>query len=84
MIHEAYAQQFKNDFTHFLKLRAKEFLSGGRMVISITGRHSDGMDSKLFHIWESIVQILSVMTLEVYLFDILHLILSFFNECASN
>ncbi|KAK1603433.1 hypothetical protein QYE76_018205 [Lolium multiflorum] len=64
MIHEAYAQQFKNDFTHFLKLRAKEFLSGGRMVISITGRHSDGMDSKLFHIWESIVQILSVMALE--------------------
>jgi hypothetical protein len=24
------------------------------------------------------------MTLEVYLFDILHMILSFFNECASN
>ncbi|XP_051183629.2 probable methyltransferase TCM_000168 [Lolium perenne] len=64
MIHEAYAQQFKNDFTHFLKLRAKEFLPGGRMVISITGRHSDGIDSKLFHIWEPIGHILSVMALE--------------------
>uniref|UniRef100_A0ACD5VLB3 Uncharacterized protein n=1 Tax=Avena sativa TaxID=4498 RepID=A0ACD5VLB3_AVESA len=64
MILEAYAQQFRNDFTHFLKLRAKELLSGGRMVISITGRHSDGFSSKLFHIWETIVQILSVMVLE--------------------
>ncbi|CAM0878946.1 unnamed protein product [Alopecurus aequalis] len=64
MTHEAYAQQFKNDFTNFLKLRARELLSGGRMVISFTGRHSGGIASKLFHIWEPIVQILSVMALE--------------------
>uniref|UniRef100_A0ACD5TTR0 Uncharacterized protein n=1 Tax=Avena sativa TaxID=4498 RepID=A0ACD5TTR0_AVESA len=64
MILEAYAQQFKNDFTCFLNLRAKELLPGGQMVISITGRHSNGIASKLFHIWEPIVQILSVMALE--------------------
>jgi len=64
MTMEAYALQFKNDFTHFLKLRAKELLSGGRMVISITGRHSEGISNKLFHIWENIVHILSIMAIE--------------------
>jgi hypothetical protein len=80
IILEAYAQQFKNDFTHFLELRSKELLSGGRMVISITGRHSVGSASKLFHIWETIVQILCVMVLEVHLFAIL--ILSCANEIS--
>uniref|UniRef100_A0ACD5TT07 Uncharacterized protein n=1 Tax=Avena sativa TaxID=4498 RepID=A0ACD5TT07_AVESA len=64
MILEVYAQQFKDDFTCFLNLRAKELLPGGQMVISLTGRHSNGIASKLFHIWEPIVQILSVMALE--------------------
>uniref|UniRef100_A0ACD5WR26 Uncharacterized protein n=1 Tax=Avena sativa TaxID=4498 RepID=A0ACD5WR26_AVESA len=61
MILEAYAQQFKNDFTYFLNLRAKELLPGGQMVISLTGRR---ISSKIFHIWEPIIQILSVMALE--------------------
>ncbi|CAM0908267.1 unnamed protein product [Alopecurus aequalis] len=64
MVHEAYAQQFRNDFTHFLGLRAKELASGGRMVFSIIGKPSDGIASKFFNIWEDIAQILSIMASE--------------------
>uniref|UniRef100_A0ACD5XHK5 Uncharacterized protein n=1 Tax=Avena sativa TaxID=4498 RepID=A0ACD5XHK5_AVESA len=64
MVLEAYAQQFKKDFTHFLALRAKELVSGGRMVVSLIGRPSYVISSKFFHLWEIIAQILSVMTLE--------------------
>uniref|UniRef100_A0A452XMB0 Jasmonate O-methyltransferase n=1 Tax=Aegilops tauschii subsp. strangulata TaxID=200361 RepID=A0A452XMB0_AEGTS len=35
MVHEAYAQQFRKDFSLYLELRAKELVSGGRMVISL-------------------------------------------------
>ena len=85
MVLEAYALQFKNDFTHFLKLRGKELLSGGRMVISITGRHSNGISNKSFHIWDTIVEILSIMAVEVRTF-ICFLAYAFIisNECASS
>jgi jasmonate O-methyltransferase len=68
MVLEAYAQQFRKDFTLFLKLRAKELVSGGRMVVSIIGRPSYVIASKFFHLWEIIAQILSVMTSEVHSF----------------
>ncbi|XP_037418419.1 jasmonate O-methyltransferase-like [Triticum dicoccoides] len=61
---EAYAQQFREDFTLFLKLRAKELVPGGRMVVSLVGRHSDVTASKFSHLWETVAQILSVMASE--------------------
>ena len=65
---EAYAQQFKKDFSLFLELRAKELVSGGRMVISLVGTRSDVIASK-FSLFPGIVaQILSVMVAEVHLF----------------
>ena len=66
MVHEAYAQQFRRDFTHFLQLRAKELAPQGQMVFSLLGRHSDIIASKFFHVWEIITEILSVMALEVH------------------
>uniref|UniRef100_A0A453GJG0 Jasmonate O-methyltransferase n=1 Tax=Aegilops tauschii subsp. strangulata TaxID=200361 RepID=A0A453GJG0_AEGTS len=35
MVREAYEKQFRKDFKLFLELRAKELVSGGRMVISL-------------------------------------------------
>ncbi|KAM3354339.1 hypothetical protein ACQJBY_025173 [Aegilops geniculata] len=64
MVHEAYAHQFKTDFTHFLKLRAKELAPSGRMIVSVIGRPSDGTVFEFFHIWEVIAQILSIMVSE--------------------
>ncbi|KAF7025853.1 hypothetical protein CFC21_038008 [Triticum aestivum] len=62
MVLEAYVQQFRKDFKHFLELRAKELVPGGQMVVSIIGRHSDGIAP--FHIWDILAQVLSLMASE--------------------
>ncbi|VAI31787.1 unnamed protein product [Triticum turgidum subsp. durum] len=64
MVREAYARQFRKHFILFLELRAKELVPGGRMVVSLVGRPSNVKASKFFHLWETLVQILSVMALE--------------------
>ncbi|XBI21884.1 hypothetical protein VPH35_062961 [Triticum aestivum] len=64
MVHEVYSQQFKNDFTHFLKLRAKGMAPRGWMIISIIGRPSDGSTFEFLHTWEVIAQTLSIMASE--------------------
>ncbi|XP_044345493.1 anthranilate O-methyltransferase 3-like [Triticum aestivum] len=64
IVRKAYARQFRKDFTLFLKLRAKELVPGGRMVLSLVGRCSDVIASNFFHIWETAAQILSVMASE--------------------
>ena len=37
LVIQAYREQFRKDFTLFLKLRAQELVSGGRMVVSMLG-----------------------------------------------
>ncbi|XP_044978331.1 probable methyltransferase TCM_000168 [Hordeum vulgare subsp. vulgare] len=64
MVIEAYAQQFRKDFTCFLELRAKELMPGGRMVVSLVGRDSGVIAPEFSHMWEFIAQILSVMVSE--------------------
>ncbi|XP_044446772.1 probable jasmonic acid carboxyl methyltransferase 2, partial [Triticum aestivum] len=61
MVRKAYARQFRKDFTLFLKLRDKELVPGGRMVLSLVGRCSDVIASNFFHIWETAAQILGVI-----------------------
>ncbi|CAL5010960.1 unnamed protein product [Urochloa decumbens] len=42
LVIQAYREQFRKDFTLFLKLRAQELIPGGRMVVSMLGsRHYD-------------------------------------------
>ncbi|KAK6162742.1 hypothetical protein DH2020_002583 [Rehmannia glutinosa] len=43
---EAYANQFKRDFSRFLRLRAEEITFGGRMVLAFIGRSSEDPFSK--------------------------------------
>lgn len=55
---EAYAKQFRKDFTLFLKLRAKELVPVGRMVVSLVGRRSDVVATKFCYLSRTISQIL--------------------------
>ncbi|EMS62585.1 Salicylate O-methyltransferase [Triticum urartu] len=64
MVLQAYAQQFRKDFTRFLELRAKEMIPGGRMVVSLVGRDSDVITPEFSHLCEFVAQILSVMVSE--------------------
>ncbi|EMS54424.1 putative caffeine synthase 2 [Triticum urartu] len=64
MVREAYAQQFRKDFSLFLELRAKELVSGGRMVISLVGTRSNAIASKFILFPGIVAQILSVLVAE--------------------
>jgi jasmonate O-methyltransferase len=68
MVSEAYARQFRKDFTLFLELRAKELVPGGRMVVSLVGKRSDDRASQFTHLWEMFAKILCVMASEVLVF----------------
>ncbi|KAF6993000.1 hypothetical protein CFC21_009948 [Triticum aestivum] len=64
VVREAYAQQFRKDFSLFLELRAKELVSGGRMVISLVGTCSNAIASKFIIFPGIVAQILSVLVAE--------------------
>ncbi|XP_047073643.1 inactive anthranilate O-methyltransferase 1-like [Lolium rigidum] len=64
MVSEAYARQFRKDFTLFLELRAKELVQGGRMVVSLVGKSSDDRTPQFLHLWEMFAKILCVMASE--------------------
>ncbi|CAM0878876.1 unnamed protein product [Alopecurus aequalis] len=64
VVTQAYARQFKKDFTRFLELRAKELVSKGRMVVSFPGMHSGEPVTETSHIWATTAQILGVMASE--------------------
>jgi jasmonate O-methyltransferase len=65
MASEAYARQFRKDFTLYLELRAKELVQGGRMVVSLVGKNSDDRTSQFLHLWEMFAKILCAMASEV-------------------
>ncbi|KAL4568978.1 hypothetical protein LXL04_024604 [Taraxacum kok-saghyz] len=62
---KAYHQQFKSDFSMFLKCRANEIVSGGRMVLTILGRRNEDPCSKeCCYIWELLAMALNDMVIE--------------------
>ncbi|XP_076960663.1 S-adenosyl-L-methionine:benzoic acid/salicylic acid carboxyl methyltransferase 2-like [Bidens hawaiensis] len=59
---KAYYEQFQMDFLTFLKCRAEEVVSGGRMVLTILGRRSDNPCSKeCCYVWELLANSLKDM-----------------------
>ena len=66
-VFEAYSQQFQKDFSVFLKSRAEEIVSGGRMVLSFMGRRfSDPTTEESCYLqWELLAQALMTFVLEV-------------------
>jgi jasmonate O-methyltransferase len=69
LVLEAYAKQFRKDFTLFLELRAKEMVQGGRMVLSLIGRRSDVTFTNFSYLSEIVAQILTLMVSEVPFFS---------------
>ena len=64
---EAYQKQFYSDFTKFLKLRSKELVSGGRMVLIFHGRSiADPTSGETSCLLELLAQSLVDLFKEVY------------------
>ncbi|XP_024166387.1 probable jasmonic acid carboxyl methyltransferase 2 isoform X3 [Rosa chinensis] len=65
-VKEAYSQQFHKDFSVFLKSRAEEIVSGGRMVLSFMGRRlSDPtIEESCYLQWELLANALMTLVLE--------------------
>ncbi|KAI3726519.1 hypothetical protein L1987_66317 [Smallanthus sonchifolius] len=62
---KAYQEQFQMDFKTFLKCRAEEMVSGGRMVLTILGRQSDDPCSKeCCYVWDLLAASLNEMVSE--------------------
>ena len=67
----AYRQQYLKDFLAFLKSRAEEMISGGRMVLTLVGRKSrDPTSEEDAFPWEFIAQTLARMVSEVSLLNL--------------
>uniref|UniRef100_A0ACD5ZLG6 Uncharacterized protein n=1 Tax=Avena sativa TaxID=4498 RepID=A0ACD5ZLG6_AVESA len=64
IVSQAYAKQFRKDFTLFLELRATELVQGGRMVVSLIGRRSDVTNNKFSYLPGIVAEILSDMVSE--------------------
>lgn len=62
---DAYARQFRKDFTRFLSLRAQELVTGGRMVISLYGRCSENPISRSNQAWQVVAVALNDMASRV-------------------
>ncbi|KAJ0516034.1 putative salicylate carboxymethyltransferase [Helianthus annuus] len=62
---KAYHEQFQRDFLIFLKCRAEEMVSGGRMVLTTLGRRSDDPCSKeCCYLWDLLAETLNNMVVE--------------------
>nr|XP_043614973.1 S-adenosyl-L-methionine:benzoic acid/salicylic acid carboxyl methyltransferase 2-like [Erigeron canadensis] len=61
----AYRDQFQTDFSTFLKCRAEEVVTDGRMVLTILGRRSDDPSSKeCCFVWDLLATALNHMVVE--------------------
>ena len=66
LVGKLYQEQFRRDFSHFLKLRSDELVPCGQMVISFLGRNKmDIFDGEWSIIWGLLAESLDSMVLEV-------------------
>ncbi|KAF5811014.1 putative methyltransferase [Helianthus annuus] len=64
-VFQAYAKQFRIDFTNFLKLRSKEIVRGGCMILTFLGRSfADPTSDDNCSLWEQLAQSLQDMIKE--------------------
>ncbi|KAM0071839.1 putative methyltransferase [Helianthus debilis subsp. tardiflorus] len=64
-VFQAYAKQFRIDFTNFLNLRSKEIVRGGCMILTFLGRSfADPTSDDNCSLWEQLAQSLQDMVKE--------------------
>ncbi|CAA6669054.1 unnamed protein product [Spirodela intermedia] len=62
---DAYARQFKHDFSNFLRLRSIEMVAGGRMVLTFPSRMGlDNFNSGAIRLWNLVSSVLMEMVQE--------------------
>ncbi|CAN1308475.1 Salicylate carboxymethyltransferase [Linum perenne] len=67
-VFEAYYGQFRKDFSSFLRCRAVEMVTGGRMVLTLLGRRNeDGCGNDCYYIWELMSTALNQMAHEGFI-----------------
>ncbi|XP_078165910.1 anthranilate O-methyltransferase 3-like [Carex rostrata] len=65
LVGKLYQEQFRSDFSHFLKLRCDELVPCGQMVLSFLGRHKkDILDGEWSIIWGLLAESLDSMVRE--------------------
>lgn len=66
IVHQAYLEQFANDFTSFLSIRSEEMVPHGHILLTIVGKGDDESDGA--SVSEFIGMALNDMVVEVSLF----------------
>ena len=63
---EAYVKQFRRDFWEFLRKRAEEVVSGGRMVLILLGRDgTDHVDRGNSFMWHLLAEAFAILVSKV-------------------
>ncbi|KAL9253587.1 putative methyltransferase [Drosera capensis] len=64
-VRHAYSEQFRGDFSSFLRLRSQELTTGGRMALILLGRESsDDFDRGNSKLWELLTQSFTILIKE--------------------
>ncbi|KAH7689253.1 SAM dependent carboxyl methyltransferase protein [Dioscorea alata] len=70
IVSRLYLEQFKRDFSSFLKFRSQEIVNGGQMILSFLGRKSsDPSKSELCHFYDLVADALNSMVQELNTFN---------------
>ncbi|KAL0916078.1 hypothetical protein M5K25_013560 [Dendrobium thyrsiflorum] len=64
IVYHLYLNQFKKDFSEFLRSRSKELIFGGKMVLSFLGRKNSPAIGDLFKLWSLLADALKSMISE--------------------
>ncbi|KAI0504004.1 hypothetical protein KFK09_014951 [Dendrobium nobile] len=64
IVYHLYLNQFKKDFSKFLRSRSKELIFGGKMVLSFLGRKNSPAFGDIFNFWSLLADALNSMISE--------------------
>lgn len=74
----AYAQQFREDFSRFLRLRSQEITKGGRMVLVFLGRECcDHIDRGNSFLWQLLARSFAILVSKVVKYTLFYVKLNY-------